>query len=186
MEKIRILVGSQNPVKIAAVKEAFSKYFKSFDVIGIDVPSGVPSQPVGEETFRGAQNRALALKKINEEKKIGAEFFVGIEGGIIKLHSRWLAFGGMCIIDSEGRVGIGTSPNFELPDAVARKLLKGVELGDVMDDITGMHNTKQNKGAVGFFTKSVMDRKEFYAHGLVVALIPFLNKNLYFGSAKKS
>jgi len=34
-------------------------------------------------------------------------------------------------------------------------------------------NTKQKQGAVGYFTKDVMDRKRYYVAGLTVALIPF-------------
>ena len=180
MDIMKVLVGSQNPVKIEAAKEAFSKYFDNVEVIGIKVDSKVSDQPVNDETFEGAKNRALELKKINGEKNLGAKFFVGIEGGIIKLYSKWFAFGGMCIIDDKGRIGFGTSPHFELPESIIKHLLNGTELGDVVDKITGEHNTKQKGGAIGFFTKNIMDRKNLYVHGLVVALIPFINENLYF------
>lgn len=39
MQSMKILVGSQNPVKIEAAKEAFSKYFKKVEVAGIKVDS---------------------------------------------------------------------------------------------------------------------------------------------------
>ncbi|MGC9132726.1 MAG: inosine/xanthosine triphosphatase, partial [Candidatus Micrarchaeia archaeon] len=133
-----------------------------------------------DETFEGAKNRALELKKINEEKNLGAKFFVGIEGGIIKIYSKWFAFGAMCIIDDEGKIGFGTSPYFELPENIITHLLNGTELGEVMEKISGIPNIKQKNGAIGFLTKNVMDRKSLYVHGLVVALIPFINKNLYF------
>ena len=177
---MKVLVGSHNPVKIEAVKESFSKYFDNVEVIGIKVNSKVSDQPINEETFEGAKNRALELKRINEEKNLGAKFFVGIEGGIIKLYSKWFAFGTMCIIDDKGRISFGTSPHFELPESIVKHLLAGTELGDVMDKIPEEYNTKQKGGAIGFFTKNVMDRKNLYVHGLVVALIPFINENLYF------
>ncbi len=177
---MKVLVGSENPVKIEAVKEAFSKYFKNVEVIGIKVDSKVPAQPINNETFEGAKNRALELKRINEEKNLNAKFFVGIEGGIIKIYSKWFAFGGMCIIDEEGRMGFGTSPHFELPEKIVKELLNGIELGDVMDKITGKHNIKQKEGAIGIFTKGKMNRKNLYVQGLIVALVPFLNEDLYF------
>ena len=65
---MKILVGSKNPVKIEAVEETFLKYFKKVEVIGIEVDSNVPNQPINEETFEGAENRALALKRINKTK----------------------------------------------------------------------------------------------------------------------
>ena len=177
---VKILVGSRNPVKIEAVKEAFSKYFDDVEVIGIKVKSEVSDQPINDETFKGAKNRAVKLKRINEEKNLNTKFFVGIEGGIIKIFSKWFAFGGMCILDNSRKVGYGTSPLFELPEDITKHLLKGVELGDLMDNLTGEKNTKQKQGAVGYFTKNIMDRKRFYMDGLIVALIPFLNDDLYF------
>ena len=41
----------------------------------MEVDSKVSDQPTDEETFEGAKNRALELKKINEEKNLGAKFF---------------------------------------------------------------------------------------------------------------
>lgn len=81
-----------------------------------------------------------------------------------------------------GKRGYGTTPFFELPLVVSKELLKGkgIELGDVMDNLIGEKNTTQKQGAVGYFTKGVMDRKEYYVAGLTVALIPFLNERLYF------
>lgn len=177
---MKVLVGSTNPVKIEAVKEAFSKYFEDIQVEGIEVASGVSAQPVNEETFEGAKNRALELARINDEKNLGAEYFVGIEGGIIELYSTWFAFGGMCIIDSNGRKSFGSSSHFPLPQSIINELLEGKELGIVMDKITGEHNTKQKDGAIGFFTRNKMNRKELYVDGLTVALIPFLNEDLFF------
>lgn len=175
----KILVGSKNPVKIESVKEAFGKYFKSIEVIGYSVDSGVPDQPVNEETFEGAKNRALALLAKNRSENLGADYFVGIEGGITELYSRWFAFGCMCVVNRAGETGFGTSAHFELPENVVRELLNGKELGDVMDDLQNKSNTKQKHGAIGYFTNGVMSRAELYVPGLVTALIPFLHEEYF-------
>jgi len=179
---MKVLVGSRNPVKLEATKEAFSNFFDAVEVVGIGVNSKVSNQPIEDETFAGAKNRAFELKKINKERNFNAEFFVGIEGGIKELFHRWFTFGVMCIMDDNGRIGYGTSPFFELPSHITEELLKGkgIELSDVMDNLIGEKNTKEKQGAVGYFTKGVMDRKRYYVDGLTVALIPFLNKDLYF------
>jgi inosine/xanthosine triphosphatase len=174
----KILVGSKNPVKIRSVKDAFEKYFENVEVIGINVNSKVPNQPVNEETFKGAKNRTLELIGINKEMKLNADFFVGIEGGITQIYYRWFAFGCMCIADKEGKTGFGTSAHFELPNAIVKELLNGKELGDVMDDIQNKSNTKQQHGAIGYFTNGVMNRSELYVPGLITALIPFLHQEL--------
>lgn len=177
---MKILVGSKNPVKINSVKEAFEKYFTDVEVFGVEVSSGVPAQPINDETYEGARTRAMNLKKTNDEQKLYADYFVGIEGGIQKQFGRWFAFGCMCIIDNDAKIGFGTSPHFELPHSVIDKLLAGIELGDVMDEIMNMENTKQKHGAIGYFTNGVMERKELYLQGLIVAIIPFLHTKLFF------
>ncbi len=179
---MKILVGSKNPVKIDAVKEAFSKYFNGVEVKDMSAESSVSPQPVGDETFRGAKNRASWLKKINDEESLNADYFIGIEGGISRFFNMWFALGLICIIDKEGKAGFGASPLFELPGSVTEELLKGIELGEVMDKITGNHNTKQKGGAISYFTNGVMDRKELYVQGVITAFIPFLHKELFFNN----
>ncbi len=179
-QNVKVLCGSTNPVKIAAVKEAFEKYFPAVEVQGIKAPSGVPEQPVGKETFTGARNRAFHLLEINKEKNLGADFFVGIEGGISNEYGFWFAFGGVCIVDKEGREAYGTSPQFQLPQSIVNKLLAGIELGEVMDELQNEKNTKQRHGAVGYFSKDVINRRQLYVTGVLMAIIPLLNKDLFF------
>ena len=178
---LKVLVGSTNPVKVAAVKEVFGRYFKKITVEGIATQSGIPEQPIGDEIFTGAQNRAQELWRKNQNK---ADFFVGAEGGIRKIYRRWFDFGCMCIIDEAGNMAFGTSPWFELPKSIVKRLLKGEELGPVIDSITGEKNCKQKEGAIGYFTNNVMNRKELYVAGLVVALAPFIRKKLFFEKNK--
>ncbi len=177
-----ILVGSKNPVKISSAKEAFEKFFDNVEAIGIDVPSGVPDQPINGDTFKGAYNRAKELMKINSEKNMNADYFVGIEGGISNQYGIWLAFGGMCIIDKSGKVSYGTSPQFELPEKMVNEMLAGKELGLIMDELQNQNNTKQKGGAISFFTKGRMNRKELYLSGLITALVPHVNKDLFYGN----
>lgn len=177
---MKVLIGSQNPVKIDAVRDAFSRYFMDVETISINVNSGVPEQPVEEDTFKGAENRVMELRRINEEENIGADIFVGIEGGIKKCYSRWFSFGAICVMDKNGRTGFGTSPHFQIPDDVKDELLKGVELGTIIDKLAGDDNTKQRDGSIGFFTKGRMGRKDLYVPGIVVAMVPFLNENIFF------
>ncbi|MHC1566343.1 MAG: DUF84 family protein, partial [Candidatus Syntropharchaeia archaeon] len=39
---MRIAVGSKNPVKIKAVKNVLSKFYRDLEVISVEVDSGVP------------------------------------------------------------------------------------------------------------------------------------------------
>lgn len=177
---MKVLVGSENPVKIAAVRDAFEPYFPGVEVIGLPVPSGVPAQPMGDETFAGAENRARALVARNAAEGLGASYCVGLEGGVAQLHGRWFAFGVLCIADTSGRLAFGLSPLFEMPPAMAADVLAGEELGDVVDRLSGDHNSKQKGGAIAFLTRGRVDRRTLYAQGLAMALIPFLNEAMYY------
>ena len=54
---MKVAVGSMNPVKIDAVRQAFESLFPDdkWDVKGIDIKSGVSNQPMSDkESIRGA------------------------------------------------------------------------------------------------------------------------------------
>lgn len=172
---MKILVGSKNPVKIDSVKIAFSKFFDNCLIEGVDVNSDVPNQPINKQTFDGAKNRCIELIKFSKENNLKGDYFVGIEGGISELHGNWFSYGCVCIANNNNKFAFGTSPLFMLPDYVIKRLLKGEELGTVMDELYNHKNSKQNLGAIGFLTKGVMNRTELYTSGVITALIPFIN-----------
>jgi inosine/xanthosine triphosphatase len=175
-----VLVGSRNPIKSAAVAEVFASYFADVEVRGMEASSGVSAQPVGDDTWAGARNRALALVERSNADGLRAAYCVGLEGGIAHLAGRWYTFGVICIANNAGACSFGVSPMFELPQSIVDRLLAGEELGHVIDALSGDHNTKQKGGAIAFMTQGRVDRKQLYAQGVVMALVPFLNKGLYF------
>lgn len=177
---MKVLCGSKNPVKIEATKIAFLKNYTDVEVHGYSVESDVPDQPHNDEVYRGALNRATKLFEMNNSEKLGAEFFVGIEGGIEYKFDRWFSYGCMCIIDINRNQSFGSSPHFQIPEEVIKRLLNREELGLVMDEIMQQKNTKQKMGAIGFFTNGAMNRKELYVPGLVAALVPFNHPEMFF------
>lgn len=179
----KALVGSTNPVKIAAVREALAHCFGAVEVEGIEVASGVAGQPIGEETFTGAENRAWALAELNRARGLDAQLFVGVEGGVAQAHGHCFGFGVICVLDERGRLGFGVSPQFQTPPDMTADLLGGAEMGDLVDALTGQRNTRQAGGAVGYLTGGRVDRRTLIAQGAMMALIPFLNERMYFTEA---
>ena len=168
---IKVLVGTSNRLKVEATKEAFSRAFsEEVEVKGYQVNSGVSVQPFGDDVFKGAINRVKACSR--REK---ADFYVGIEGGIIKKLDRLMTFAAVCIMDSKGRTSIGTSGHFPLPKEVVELIREGKELGEAMDILIGKKGIKYNEGAIGIFSKWLIDRKALYVHALLLTLIPFLS-----------
>jgi inosine/xanthosine triphosphatase len=174
-----VWVGSTNPVKIAAVQDGFARYFGAVETTGHGVASTVSEQPVGDETYTGAHQRAASLRTTALGRDLPADYFVGIEGGMVWQAGRWFALGVVCVINRAGAVGFGTSGLFELPRAFSAQMLAGVELGLVIDAYLAESNTKQRGGAVSLLTQGHMDRRTLYLDGVILALIPFVSPALY-------
>lgn len=177
---MKILVGSQNPVKVNSVKQAFSKAFSdvTFNVEGIASESGVPEQPLGNsETFRGALNRVEFIYK----KYPNADYWVGIEGGIeMNEEDDMEAFAWVFIKSLSLDHGKAKTANFYIPKEVSKLVRGGMELGHADDEVFGKSNSKQSSGSVGILTKGLLNRTDYYEQAVLLALIPFLNPHLNF------
>lgn len=171
---MRVAVGSTNPVKVSATRLVFSAVFGSVDVLPTEVDSGIPAQPFGEETMIGAENRAKEAVAQRE-----ADYGVGIEGGIVELTGRYYNLGTVVILDKSGFMGTGTSGWFEIPQKYLAELRTGTDLAEVVDKQLGTRGVGRSLGAVGVFTRGKVTREDLYVHGLYMALIPHLNRQLW-------
>ncbi|MDR7128551.1 inosine/xanthosine triphosphatase [Algoriphagus sp. 4150] len=176
-EKPLVIVGSKNIVKVACTESAFTEAFSAgFTVNGINAASQVSDQPVGnEETYLGARNRVINSKKAFPE----ADYWVGIEGGIESDERGMFAFAWIYIEHKSGLHGKAKTGTFYLPEAIANLIHSGLELGEADDQFFAQENSKQNGGAVGILTRGAITRQTYYTQAIVLALIPFLNKELF-------
>lgn len=171
---MKIIVASKNPAKLDAVRQAFTNLLPGEDlqISGLAVSSGVKEQPDSDdETRQGAINRATAARSAQS----GADFWVGLEGGLEQLEGRWLASAWMAVLDQQGRLGLARTPTLPLPPAVEALLEEGLELGEANDRVFSTHNSKQKGGAFGLLTDGRMTRGGVYAQTLELAMIPLLN-----------
>jgi inosine/xanthosine triphosphatase len=162
-----IAVGSKNPVKVNAVSRGFEQVASFFPPVdglelllaetnaatprieGIDVPSGVSDQPMGDrETKTGALNRATAAYTAYE-KLNGAppRLSVGLEGGVsVDSETNIMeCFAWIFVFDGK-RSGAARTASFPLPPVMRDMVMKeGMELGDADDKVrmwlvVGMHS----------------------------------------------
>ena len=176
-DKLLVLVGSKNPVKVACTEDAFTRAFnRPILVEGINVSSGVPDQPIGErETLLGAKNRAYQSRDVFPE----ANYWVGIEGGIDEDEKGMFAFAWIFILGQNGKTTQAKTGTFYLPKKVSELVSLGMELGKADDLIFEQENSKQQGGSVGLLTQGVVNRDEYYRQAIILALIPFLNPDLF-------
>lgn len=173
----KVVITSKNPVKVNCVSNGFSKVFPdlNFEFVEIAVPSDVSDQPMSDsETLLGAKNRIKNAKKIYSQ----ADFWVGIEGGLEKNNDKLEAFA-YIIIESNNKTGISKTATFTIPDKLSDLIYNGMELGHADDIVFGDTNSKQKNGSVGILTKNLITRLTFYEQSVILALIPFLNTDLY-------
>lgn len=172
---MRVAAGTKNPAKLKGIKAAFEKFFDKVVVVPLDVDSGVPSQPFDDETIMGAINRA---KNAYRE---GFNFSVGVEAGLFKNKfslSGCLDFQVACVFNGE-KYTIGFGPGFEYPKKVIKEVLKGREVGEVMEGITGIKDLGKKFGAIGFLTRKAIKRENLTELAVTMALIPWINSKLY-------
>lgn len=174
---MKVVVGSTNPVKIEAVKQAFDKVFpeKKWQVVGIEVLSGVPNQPMSDlESIKGARNRAK-----NALKKVKADFGVGLEGGLQQVGKCWFDCGWIVVLDKKGTEGIGSTIKMETPKKLMELIKKGMELGEANDVLFRTVNSKQAEGHFGLMTKNAITRTSGYKSGVIAALSHFVHPKLF-------
>ncbi|NPA67311.1 MAG: non-canonical purine NTP phosphatase [Chlorobi bacterium] len=174
---LKAIIASESPVKNKAVKKAFGKVFPDTDFTFFSFPanSGVSDQPVSNtETFNGAKNRAENARK----KDPYADFYIGIEGGIEETVFGTEAFAWVYII-SGNKTGKARTATFFLPEKITDLLKKGYELGEADDIVFNQKDSKKKTGAVGILTENITSRTKYYSEAVILALIPFINDDLY-------
>lgn len=129
-----------------------------------------------QETLQGAVNRVKNAQSLSP----GADFYVGLEGGVEDVDGELHEFAWIVVQSRDGKIGKGKTCTFLTPPAFRKLVLEqGKEIGEASDIIFGESNSKQKMGAIGLLTKGVIDRIELYRHAVVAALIPFTQTKLY-------
>lgn len=167
---MKIAVGSANPVKIEAVRDAAKKMFPEAEVVSAAVQSGVSAQPFSDdEAIEGAENRARAAMK---EK--GADFGVGLEGTVEHTKHGLFTSGWVVVLSRDGKKGIAQTGSLLLPDKITKQVTKDKELGTVMDELVGEKDVKKNLGAIGIFSKGIITRKSSFEQAVIKAFARFM------------
>lgn len=200
---MKIKVGTNNPVKVAAVEETLLPYSNLFgdepEILGVNVPSQVDEQPKSIfETYRGAFNRAVGAYKD------GANFGIGIESGIYKGPIGWVNFTAAVICNGELKpfertalwdtawdppikkpscIHYGQSTGFPLPDDVVDCMLnKHMDL-DAAAFACGHVDVpnigKVDGGFLGVLTWGRVSRQAYSGGALQMALISLENAEMF-------
>ena len=174
---MKVIVGSLNTVKLNATRNILEKIYGELDISSKDVDSGVPDQPFGlDQTIEGAINRAKTA--YSNDYDLG----VGIESGLMETPNTLTGYIDLqwCAIFDGQKITLGVSSGFEYPPEVINNVLSGLEVGDVMDRITGIDNLGTKKGAVSPLSRDMLNRTENTEQCVLTAMIPRMNEDIYF------
>jgi len=186
----RIALGSDRAAKIMAVRASIARVaeidsgWRDASVVARSVKTDAPAMPLNDwELMSGARQRALAVREILLEQKLGADLYVGLEGGFhsISVEGEWHTFlrGWAFVTDGE-RHSFGMSPSIGVPDAIVKDVIQGKrELGIVIDDFAGIRDVRSKQGAWGVLSRDLLTRSMSFEAALIAAFAPFYNPQLY-------
>jgi inosine/xanthosine triphosphatase len=171
----RAAIGSTNPAKVAAVREALGSLAPGCAVIPLDAPSGVGHQPFGDIATRaGALERARTALNAS-----GADIAFGLEGGVELDGDRVWLLSWVAAIDPAGREGYASGLRMLLPRSLASGLRDGIELGSLVDELFGVKDSKTGSGAIGLLTAGAVSRTDAFADLVAMSLAPWIHPDHY-------
>ena len=152
----KVVVGSKNPTKLEAVKQAFKTVWpdENFDFGQIDVASGVNEQPLSEtETIKGAENRANKVLELTD-----ADYAVGLEGGMYKIAGKWFVSDWAVVVSPNGKIGYGGTPRYYVPEKFAKHVTAELDLSAVLEREVGVKDIGKLDGYAGMVTNNFLTR----------------------------
>lgn len=179
---MKIHVGSQNKLKIQAVKDAVALYPKLFPnpkIVGLDVNVPLYGHPKNiQETVEGAIKRA-------KDAFVDCDYSFGLEGGLIDIPYTETGYmeTGVCAIYNGSNIFLGLAPAYEWPKAVTDLIVSGKADGSQAFKQLGLtHHEKLGAvkgGIIGVLTDGKMTRENFTMYSIMMALIKVDNPEMY-------
>lgn len=175
---MQVIIGSQNIPKFNATESAFKVAFPDevINLKGLKTDSKVSSHPTtAQESMNGAINRVMHAKKLSP----GADYYVGIEGGLLRVDDLAWEIGWVAIANEKGDIATGLSSGIALKGAILDSIIDGRELNDVLQGSFGIKSAGNNNGFSGLATNNMVTREASYEQGIKSALAQFLHPEYY-------
>jgi len=172
-----VAICSLNPAKTRGVRNVFSSFFGGTRFVEVDSSGVARAQPIGlAQVLEGATKRAkFALSEA------GADYGVGVEAGLLRVARRThINLQIAVIVDREGRLGVGLSSGFPIPEAlVGRMKREGLELDQYIRELVRKDRVEKEEGIVYHLTMGRMSRIHMTEQSVTMALVPWLNRETY-------
>ena len=185
-----IALGSDRAAKIMAVRAAVARIgcvdarWSEATITARSVETDVPAMPLTDwQLMHGARFRAKSVCEQLQKEGMGAELYVGLEGGFhsINVDDEWHTFlRGWAYVFDGSRGYFGASPSVSVPHLIADMVIDGKrELGVVIDEVAGECDVRSRQGAWGVLSCDLLTRSMSFEAALIAAFAPFYNPRLY-------
>lgn len=177
LRKVVVCVGSENQVKINAVKNVFSKLFKEVEVNAVKVQKKVPEQPMEKEVIEGAMQRAKAVMDQD------CDFGVGIEAGLFwnDVAKKYFDVQYCAVIDKGKRMTLGHGSGFCYPEKIIELVKQGKTVSQSIEKRYGVKDVGRKMGAIGYLSEGILDRTRLTEQAVFMAMVPRIRRELYEG-----
>ncbi len=176
---MKIVLTSKNKAKRMAVERVFLKIDPAFELICVEVESGVSVTPTNDnEGIDGSINRINAGKLLIKE----ADYYIGLEG-IITKNAAGVFICGWCAIECPRllRIGFGCSGKVMIPEYIAQEIRSFGELSNLIKDKypSALVEKIDSLGSNGIITNSMYARADEFEDAINCALGYILNDKNY-------
>ncbi len=172
-----LFIGSANPVKINAVRDASVHQWPEVQIQSIDVESGVSEQPYGDdETRTGARNRAVAAlqqgttllqeeidRKFSHEDNSEATMLgIGLEGGVVEVGDDLFSTVWVAVTANGETFYEANGARFPVHPLIAEPIRNGEEMGPIVAQLVGVEDVRKKQGMIGVITGNFVTRTQEY------------------------
>lgn len=168
---MKAIIATNNKEKLEAAKKALQHYWNKVNIIQVNVPSEVSSQPINNEIYKGVKNRINNLKKYCQDNKIEVDLYMALESGISNQLGEWQVISLAMIENTNGVSSTSATAGFPIPERYISNIVKyGVDT--VMKKIFEDANYKNG---IKFLTKGVLGRTDLMEEAFIMGLIKINN-----------
>ncbi len=159
---VRVVVVTKNPTKIEGADAALKELFKSFKLESVEPSADFHPQPMNHETFVGAKRRVDGVS-------IEYDYAVGVEAGIVSFQGLDYDVHVSAVKDSLGFTNYGLSSGLPMTASMMEDMKSGKELEEVTNDLIGVDNSGDYKGAIYYFSRGLKERKHLVEESILSA-----------------
>ncbi len=159
---IKVVLVTKNPTKIDGAKMILSHLFKDYQLVPVEPTREFHPQPMNHETFVGALSRVEGVKE-------DYDYAIGVEAGIVSFKGLDYDVHISAVRDALGVTNFGMSSGLPMNSSMMEGMKSGKELEEVTNELIGVSDSGDNKGAIYYFSKGLKERKNLVEESILSA-----------------